>query len=78
MSTACSILFPVINLLVTSMSGAGLADVCEHGGTAVFSRLLRWANGDSSDKWGNVARPTETTLLQTPNRVATNTSFLLL
>lgn len=62
MSTACSILFLVINLLVTSMSGVRLADVCERGGTAVFSSLLRWANGDSSDKWGNVARPTETSV----------------
>lgn len=44
------------------MSGVGLADVCERGGTAVFSSLLRWANGDSSDKWGNVARPTETSV----------------
>lgn len=36
MSTACSILVLVINLLVTSKSGAGLADVCEHGGDCSF------------------------------------------
>jgi len=63
MSTACSILVLVINLLLTSMSGAGLVPgFVNMEGTAVFSRLLRWANGDSSDKWSNVARPTETSV----------------
>ncbi len=52
------------------MSVVGLADVCERGGTAVFSSLLRWANGESSDKWDNVARTTETSVQNCKHRIS--------